>query len=546
MRRWAAILAGLAVLASACSGGGDDTTAGGDGDPADSADTSEAEAGSETTTSTTTTTTAAPTTTETQGSPADVQASVVQIVAQGSFVTDTGEVALNSGTTGTGFVISDDGLVVTNNHVVTGAATLEVYFSDSEEPINARQLGVSECSDLAVIQLVGDGYPALEFREDEISVGLPIFAAGFPGADDPGNIDLDYTLTGGIVGSTTADGETNWASVDGVLQHDAQILGGNSGGPLVDEQGRVVGVNYAGSLEFNTNYSISAEIARPIIDQLAEDIDVDSLGVNGEAIFGEFGSGVFVRSIESGSPADAAGLEPGDLIVTLENLVMATDGTMADYCDVLRTKGPEATMDIEVFRPSVGLLLSGQINGDPIELPAITQAVIESGGVDDTSSGVDPAELVYEYTTVTDDLGLISVSIPVAWSEVNGAVNEGFGPSIWAAPSIQGWQESWAVPGIIVESSAELTSADIPALLAARDFSQVCVDLGAEPYDDGLYAGTLQVYSECGGTETVYVVLAASPIDASLDYLIRVEIQAVTAADLEAADEALNTFIANI
>ena len=142
-----------------------------------------------------------------------------------------------------------------------------------------------------------------------MTTGIPIFAAGYPGADDPGNIDLDYTLTSGIISSTSADGETNWASVDAVLQHDAQILGGNSGGPLVDEDGLVVGINYAGNLEFNTNYAISALEARPIIQQLARDVDVDSLGINGEAVFGDFGSGIFVRSIESGSPADRAGIK---------------------------------------------------------------------------------------------------------------------------------------------------------------------------------------------------------------------------------------------
>lgn len=473
-----------------------------------------------------------------------VERSVVQIVAQGTFVLDSGQLAFNAGSTGTGFVISEDGLVVTNNHVVTGAATLEVYFSDSDEPVNARLLGVSECSDLAVIQLQGDGYQALSFRNDAMTTGIPIFAAGYPGADDPGNIDLDYTLTSGIISSTSADGETNWASVDAVLQHDAQILGGNSGGPLVDEDGLVVGINYAGNLEFNTNYAISALEARPIIQQLARDVDVDSLGINGEAVFGDFGSGIFVRSIESGSPADRAGIEPGDLLVTLENLVMATDGTMQDYCDVLRTKGPDATMNVEVYRPSLGLVLKGQINGDPIELPAITETVLDATGGGE--SGATPGATPYTYTTVTDDSGLISVSIPTQWSDVDGSFNDAFGPSVWASPNIPAWQESWNVPGIIVESSADYTSADIPELLALLDLSEVCVDYGVSDYDDGLYFGKLQIFGECGGTETAYVVLAATPLDPALDYLIRVEIQAVTPADLEAADEALATFIADI
>ena len=225
-------------------------------------------------------------------------------------------------------------------------------------------------------------------------------------------------------------------------------------------------------------------------------------------------------------------------------LVMATDGTMQDYCDVLRTKGPQATMNVEVYRPSVDLVLNGQINGNPIELPAITETVL--GATGGTGNDSSPGTGTYSYTTVTDDSGLISVSIPTAWRDVNGTFNDAFGPSVWASPDIQAWQESWNVPGIIVESAADYTSADIPELLALLDLSEACVDFGVSDYDDGLYVGLLQIFGECGGTQTTYVILAATPSDPALDYLIRVEIQAVTTADLEAADEALATFIANI
>ncbi len=539
MRRVMVLFLALALFAAACGSDNDaDTQPAGDTpDAPDDAPTS------------------APTSAPTTEAPADfdisqVEQSVVQIQGQGTFVETDGSAALNAGFTGTGFVISEDGLVVTNNHVVQGAATLAVSFSDSD-PINARILGVSECSDLAVIQLTGDGYTPLTFREDPVTVGIDVFAAGFPAADEADFDNLDYTLTSGIVSSTDADGETNWASVDGVLQHDARILGGNSGGPLVDELGQVVGVNYAGSDQFDTNFAIAAAEAQVVIDQLAAGEDVDSLGINGQATLFEGGlSGIAIRSVKSGSPADVAGIEPGDILISLENLVLATDGTMADYCDVLRTQGDDATMDIEIYRPSLDLVLTGQVNGDPIEIPLIAQTVIESSGggdgggsvIIDGSSGESP----YTYTTVSDDQGLITVSIPTEWSQVDGSPNPDFGPSIWASPDLEGWRTTWGVPGIIVESSANLTSADIPALLEARDQSASCENLGAEPYDDGFYAGTLQVWGNCGGFDTFYVVLAASPLDPAQDFLVRLEVQAVEPRDLEAADEALATFIAGI
>lgn len=538
MRRFSVLLLVMALIGAACGDdGGSDAEAGGDDATTSTTESPDDDGGDDDTT-----------TTEAAGDfdISQVEGSVVQIQGQGTFVQSGGAAAYNVGFTGTGFVISDDGLVVTNNHVVQGAATLAVSFSDGD-PMNARVLGVSECSDLAVIDLDGDGYTPLAFRDDPVTVGLDVYSAGFPASDEIDFDDLDYTLTSGIVGSVEADGETSWASVDGVVQHDARILGGNSGGPLVDENGHVVAVNYAGNNEFDTNYAIAAQEARPIIDQLMAGENVDSIGINGTAqIFDNGLSGIFIASVESGSPADVAGIEPGDLLITLENLVMATDGTMADYCDVLRTKGSDATMDIEIYRPSLDLVLAGQLNGEPIELPLITGAVIDEtgGSTEQPDAEVGAADAPYSYTTATDDQGLISVSIPQSWSDVNGEPNPNFGPSIWASPNLQGWLESWEVPGIIVESSPDRTAAEIDTLLQERDQSAGCEDFGSEPYDDGFYVGTLQIWGNCGGIGTYYIILAATPVDA--DYLVRVEVQAVEQRDLEAADEALATFIANI
>ncbi len=86
-------------------------------------------------------------------------------------------------------------------------------------------MGVSECSDLAVIDIEGDGYPYLEWFDGQVAPGLDVYAAGFP-LGDP-----EFTLTRGIISKERADGETDWASVDWVVEHDATINPGNSGGP---------------------------------------------------------------------------------------------------------------------------------------------------------------------------------------------------------------------------------------------------------------------------------------------------------------------------
>ena len=296
---------------------------------------------------------------------AGVRDAVVQVVAVGTFVDPSDGVYANAAGSGSGFLIDASGLAVTNNHVVTGAALLEVYVAGDAEPRNARVVAVSECSDLAVIDIEGDGFDYLEWHDGEVAVGMDIFVAGFPLGD------AEYTVLDGIVSKERADGEATWSSVDAVIEHSADTLPGSSGGPVVTADGKVVGVNYAGN-EVGQSYAIGADVARPVVAQLVAGIDVNSLGLNGEAFSdGEF-SGVWVYSVESGSPADAAGVRGGDLVISLEGLLLATDGTMADYCDILRSNNADATMSIEVYRPDTGELLTGQINGRPLASDAIT------------------------------------------------------------------------------------------------------------------------------------------------------------------------------
>lgn len=184
-----------------------------------------------------------------------VERATVQIEATGTFVDPELGEQLNAAGTGSGFIIDPSGIAVTNNHVVTGAAILQVRVPGEEEPRNARVLGASECSDLAVIDIDGEGFAVLEFATEEPDTGLDVFAAGYP-LGDP-----EFTLTRGIVSKASTSGETEWASVDGVIEHDATINPGNSGGPLVNGAGEVVGVNYSGNSETNQYFAIRARAA---------------------------------------------------------------------------------------------------------------------------------------------------------------------------------------------------------------------------------------------------------------------------------------------
>ncbi len=174
-------------------------------------------------------------------SPADARRATVQIVAEGTFVDPSEGFVANAVGAGSGFLISPDGIVVTNNHVVTGAARLEVWLEG--EGYGARVLGASECWDLAVIQIDAkdQDLPYLDLYDGpDLSAGAEVWAAGFP-LGDP-----EFTLTAGIISKGETRANTSWASVDRVFEHDARINPGNSGGPLLNAQGQVVGVNYAG------------------------------------------------------------------------------------------------------------------------------------------------------------------------------------------------------------------------------------------------------------------------------------------------------------
>ena len=305
----------------------------------------------------------------------DLQKATIQIESDGTFVDPQEGVVVNGAGRGSGFIIDPSGIAVTNNHVVTGAALIKVWVNGETQPRSAQILGVSECSDLAVIKIDGSGFSYLKWYDQTPQVGLEVYTAGFP-LGEP-----EFSLTKGIISKVHADGQTSWASLDHVLAHDATINPGNSGGPLVTADAQIVGINYASIKTADQYFAIDAATAQPIINQLKTGVDVDTIGINGTAFVTEDGSlsGIWIASVKSGSPADKAGMKGGDILLQMEGLVLATDGTMKDYCSILRTHKPTDTLSIKVYRYSTGEILDGELNG-----PALT--VSSTGSTDQTSA----------------------------------------------------------------------------------------------------------------------------------------------------------------
>lgn len=435
---------------------------------------------------------------------------------------------------GSGVIIDESGIAVTNNHVVTGAAILRVFVGGESQPRNARIVGVSECSDLAVIDIDGDGYPYLEWFDGRIYSGLDVFAAGFP-LGDP-----EFTLTRGIVSKVRTSGETNWASVDAVIEHDATINPGNSGGPLVTTDGKVVGINYAGSRGTSQWFAISRDEALKVIDQLRTGQDINSIGVNGTAVLSEDGtlSGVWVASVKSGSPASNVGIRGGDVITRLEGLVLATDGTMADYCDVLRTHLPEDVLSVEVLRFDTGDMLEGKLNDyrlKPIAKSTPTPAPVPA-------STTEPS---FPYTRVNDDTGLLTIEIPEEWGDVDGRPFEEkgkvIGPAVAASTNLAKFSGGFGTPGVLfIASRIWAQTLDERGLLDQFSFTGGCTRKERSyTYGDGLYTGTTDIYGDCQDGH-VYFVLAATPEDSSFIILLLIGIE--SEADQSTIDRIVASF----
>lgn len=465
-----------------------------------------------------------------------VKSATVQIVSQGTFEDPEVGTQYNAAGSGSGFIIDPSGLAVTNNHVVTGAALIKVYVGGESKPRNARILGVSECADLAVIDIEGDGYPFMQWYDGNATVGLDVYAAGFP-LGDP-----EFTLTRGIVSKARAAGDTDWASVDSVLEHDATINPGNSGGPLVTGDGKVVGINYAGNSGTDQYFAIAEAQALPVIEELRQGRDVLAIGVNGTAINdGEGLSGIWVSSVESGSPASRAGVKAGDIITDLEGLVLATDGTLADYCDILRTRAPGDVMTIKVLRFATEEVLEGELNGSAlVQSFSFAQALSDEA----TTTDAGTSESYTDYVSIEDDSGALTMDVPVEWSDTNGGAwtenDEEIGFALSAAPDLAGFTDTWEVPGVFFGVSDQLGLSP-EEYLDSTTFNDSCTYDSRSEYADGVYTGFYDLWTDCGDVGSSLVVIAAQPEDAS--YLAVVQVQVVGDADLEALDRIMNTFI---
>ncbi len=239
---------------------------------------------------------------------------------------------------GTGFVISADGFAVTNAHVVENAQQVKTQFNDGRS-VDARVVGRDPSADVAVLKLNGTGLPVACLADsNKVQVGDDVVAIGNALALEGG-----LSVTRGIISGPPRPGAEIGTAIESVLQTDAAINPGNSGGPLVDANGCVIGINTAvasGSATQpaqNVGFAIPISLAKTVVDDIEAGRKPAFLGVGTTDLTPELKSqvdvnvdaGAVVDSISSGSPADDAGIQRGDVIVQIGDEQVKNGGGVA-------------------------------------------------------------------------------------------------------------------------------------------------------------------------------------------------------------------------
>ncbi len=275
--------------------------------------------------------------------------------------------------TGTGVVVSDRGYIVTNCHVVENADTIQILFHDDRR-MDAQLVGMDSVSDLAVLWVDAEDLTVATLGDSSsLRVGDAVVAIG-----DPLGVELRGTMTDGIVSAINRD-----VNVDGrvmnLIQTNAALNSGNSGGPLLNRYGQVVGINTmkmgdamsVAGVE-GLGFAIPSNTVGEIVNQIISQGYVSGrpyVGITGEEVstFYQFyynlPAGLYITYVEAGSPADHTGLETGDILLTVGSDRIYG---LADLETALYAYAPGDTVDIVIYRSGrqyTGTITVGEANG---------------------------------------------------------------------------------------------------------------------------------------------------------------------------------------
>ena len=259
----------------------------------------------------------------------DIYSRVIDSVVSISSMTSSGT------SSGTGIIMSSDGYVITNHHVISGALVISVLTNDNRE-FEAALVGSDEMSDLAVLKIDARGLQAAEFGDSsKLRVGDSVVAIG-----DPLGVQLRGTMTNGIISAINRDLTVGDRTMT-LIQTNAALNNGNSGGPLINCYGQVIGINTVKMSSYYTasatveglGFAIPISVAKPIIDELIENGYVagrPAIGISGDSLptyyraYYRLPDGVYVTSVNDGSDAKAKGIREGDIVTAINGEVISS------------------------------------------------------------------------------------------------------------------------------------------------------------------------------------------------------------------------------
>lgn len=413
----------------------------------------------------------------------DVPRAVVRIDAIGEYQSLNSRERATS-VTGTGFLIHPSGLIVTNNHVAAGSRSLAVHVSGEDRPYHGTLVALSECSDLALININGSAFPYLDWKSSSSKIRDTVYAFGFASGELRRSV--------GVIEEIVSDFDSNIISSQETILHSAAIAPGDSGGPLTDGQGRVIGVNY-GTNRRGRGSAVSATEAQSTVRRLQQSPRSESFGLNGE-VWRSLGlSGVWITAVQPSSPAAAAGLVVGEILTDLDGKALAGDGSMAGYCSTLRGWDGTGALDFQVIRGRETAKRTGQLT------PVVPSAL--------------SADLSFRHHR----LGETELLLPALWSdiEVNPEPEEQ-SISLRAAPDLAIYQEAISGPMVEIEIIDGFTTFDNPGgYLDSLDLSKFCGGRSRSAHihlaDETTYEGSYDIWSDCFGESIrLYVLILHS------------------------------------
>jgi len=254
--------------------------------------------------------------------------------------------------TGSGVIISEDGYIITNNHVVKGARKIEITLNN-KETYKAEIVGVDESSDIALLKIDKGNLPYLPFgNSDYLKVGEWVLAVGNP-------FNLTSTVTAGIISAKSRD--LSGGNTQSFIQTDAAVNPGNSGGALVNIDGDLIGINTAITSQTGNyvgySFAVPSNIAKKVVEDIMEFGNVQNgiLGIIGSTLNSEFAEdigvneteGFYINEVSKDSGADRAGLKPGDIIKQLDDIKISK---FSDLKGFLNTKSPNDIVNVKVLR----------------------------------------------------------------------------------------------------------------------------------------------------------------------------------------------------